>query len=399
MKQLVAVSLFALVWAGSSVSAPAADPVRNDWPRFRGPTGDGLSPAKGVPTTWSRDKNVLWAADLPKAFKIVPRDITVERPPDLKESGSKADLESKAFNPYSSPIVSGGKVFVATAGIRTSEHKLLCFDLADGKRLWETLIPSGPLGETELDQALESKSRGRASFGHRYGYNCTTPCTDGERVYVTFGTGTMVAVDFDGKVIWQKPIVELRGNDVGKQTVNYLRYVNLCIATSPILYKDVVIQVSDNGGGAPEHLSQGETRDDYKNKPSSIMAFDRKTGDLRYRVDRTGDATSWSTPILVTFSDKTVLIHKNSAGVQGIDPENGKVIWGLKVKQNVRTSLVYGAGLVYSAGEGPQSMAFAVDAGSTGDITRSVKWTFPFETGLNDRARMRATISVVCTML
>jgi outer membrane protein assembly factor BamB len=192
----------------------------------------------------------------------------------------------------------------------------------------------------------------------------------------------MAAVDFQGKVAWQKPIVELRGKDVGKQPADSLKYVNLCIATSPILYKDLVIQICDNGGGGPEHLPEGETRDDYKNKPSSIMAFDCKTGELKYREDRTGDSISWSTPILVTFNDRAILVHKNSRAAQGIDPDNGKVLWSFRAQQNVRTSFVYGAGLVYSAGEGRSSMAFTVDAASTGDISKNVKWTFPFETGL-----------------
>ena len=42
--------------AGPRTKEPAAKAdSKNDWPRFRGPTGDGLSPAKGIPTTWSKD--------------------------------------------------------------------------------------------------------------------------------------------------------------------------------------------------------------------------------------------------------------------------------------------------------------------------------------------------------
>ena len=184
-KRLIAIGLLALAWANpnTAVSAAAADTAKNDWPRFRGPNGDGLSPTTGIPTTWSKDKNVLWKADLPKAFKIVPRDVIAEKPADLKESGSPSDMQSKAFNPYSSPIVSGGKVFIASAGIRTSEHSLLCFQLSDGKLLWETPVPPGPLVVSELNDILDEQAsnlphKKRPNFGHRYGYNCTTPCTD-----------------------------------------------------------------------------------------------------------------------------------------------------------------------------------------------------------------------------
>ncbi|MGD0896658.1 MAG: PQQ-binding-like beta-propeller repeat protein [Thermoguttaceae bacterium] len=299
MKQLISFILLTIVWANSIINASAADPVKNDWPRFRGPTGDGQSPAKGIPTTWSKDQNVLWKADLPKAY-----------------------------NPYASPIVSGGKVFVATAGKEPSEHKLLCFNLADGKPVWETAIPPGPKELKDL----------------RAGYNCPTPCTDGERVYVTFGSCALTAVDFQGKVVWRKPL------ETNFQT---------SLGTSPILYKDLVIQVCDTQG------------------PSSILAFDRKTGDVKYQEPRP-DGTAWGTPILVTFKAKTVMILKANKKVQGVDPENGKVLWTATVKHESMASPVYGAGLVYSdTGWGGEGCAVAVDAESAGDITKNIKWKLP----------------------
>ena len=266
-----------------------------------------MSPAKGLPTTWSKDQNILWKADLPKAF-----------------------------NPYSSPIVSGDKVFVTTALNEATGHKLLCFNLTDGTKVWETDIPAGPFVLTDK----------------RPGYLCPTPCTDGERVYVTFGSCELTAVDFQGKVLWQKPIEK----DFG-----------VCLATSPILYKDLVIQVCDTS----------------MKTPSSIMAFDRKTGEVKYREARTVD-TSWSTPILVTFKDKTVMIHKGGGGLQGFDPESGKTLWTANLKHGAMASPVYGGGLVYSApGWGGDGVVVAVDAESVGDLSKKVPWTVPVAKGLS----------------
>lgn len=31
-----------------------------DWPQFRGPTGQGVSEERGLPLTWSENKNVRW---------------------------------------------------------------------------------------------------------------------------------------------------------------------------------------------------------------------------------------------------------------------------------------------------------------------------------------------------
>src|SRR5437868_1766841 len=36
-----------------------------DWPQFRGPTGQGLSAAKHVPVRWSATENIAWKATIP----------------------------------------------------------------------------------------------------------------------------------------------------------------------------------------------------------------------------------------------------------------------------------------------------------------------------------------------
>ena len=203
MKHVIKVSLLALVVAGSSAGVGAADTSNNDWPRFRGPTGDGVSLAKGIPTTWSATQNVLWSANLPRT---VPN-----------ERLTKDDLNNPpyAYNPWSSPIVSGDKVFVATSGARREEHKLLCFNLADGKPLWETSIPPGPVTIRQMSNLLDNVDWVKTKGGPRrknthiaIGYDTCTPCSDGERVFVMFQSYALTALDFQGKILWQKPLAK-----------------------------------------------------------------------------------------------------------------------------------------------------------------------------------------------
>ena len=35
-----------------------------DWPQWRGPSGNGVSAEKGLPVTWTNDKNIAWRAKL-----------------------------------------------------------------------------------------------------------------------------------------------------------------------------------------------------------------------------------------------------------------------------------------------------------------------------------------------
>src|SRR4051794_29410846 len=99
-----------------------------DWPGWRGPTGQGISDEKALPTEWDAKtgKNVLWKAPLP---------------------GGKA----RADNNQSSPIVVRGKVFLTAsvwpAGSTTKdfpEHHVLCFDAAKGTPLWDVTVEHGP---------------------------------------------------------------------------------------------------------------------------------------------------------------------------------------------------------------------------------------------------------------
>jgi outer membrane protein assembly factor BamB len=342
-----------LILAASVGVATAADSAHTDWPRFRGPTGDGVSLAKGIPTTWSATQNVLWSADLPRAYMSWPRDVISS---DKFDVGSRLDKTDKtlypptvvsddpavlerSFQPYSSPIVSGDKVFVATAGVRVDGNRLLCFNLADGKPLWKT---PGPKVEAQIYPL--SKETG---VHHAYGYNLATPCTDGERVYVAFGTGDLTAVDINGKVVWQNILCK----DPGRP-LNMDHALIDQVISSPIVYKDLVLIVVSG----------------------YLKAYNRHTGVKTYDV-QIGGGNLWSTPILVTFKEKTVFLIP----WKGIDPENGNTIWTWSPKQpplreiSNCSSMIFNSGLLINFGI--HGAAIPVDESTTGDISAvKEKW-------------------------
>ena len=39
--------------------------AQENWPQWRGPDGNGVSAAEGLPTNWSQTENVVWATALP----------------------------------------------------------------------------------------------------------------------------------------------------------------------------------------------------------------------------------------------------------------------------------------------------------------------------------------------
>src|SRR4051812_14157022 len=96
-------SLFVLM---AMVGVPA---LAENWPKFRGPTGQGLSSETAVPVTWSVTQNVAWKADI-------------------------------AGEGWSSPIVWGDKVFVTAALEKGVSCHVLALDAGSGKVLWDVEV-------------------------------------------------------------------------------------------------------------------------------------------------------------------------------------------------------------------------------------------------------------------
>lgn len=154
----------------------------DDWPAWRGPTGQGYCFEKDVPMKWSATENVKWKVK-------------------LDHPGN------------STPIVWKDKVFLTIANKGGSVRSILCFNRADGKQLWKNDIP---YGEKERNWTQDW-------------YANASPTTDGERVIVTFGSAGMYCYDFAGKELWKR-------TDLGTWSHGFGN------AASPILYHDLCIQ-------------------------------------------------------------------------------------------------------------------------------------------------------------
>ncbi len=166
-----------------------------NWPRFRGSEGIGVSRETGLPLTWSSTENVRWKTPLPG--------------PGM-----------------SSPVVWGNRVFV-TQALDKDGHKraLLCFDRKDGKQLW---------------QAVEEFSGTESTYQGEPHFCSATPATDGERIIVSHASAGLFCYDMNGKRLWKR--------DLGKCEQIW------GTAASPIIFKDLVIH---NFGPGPRTFMIG----------------------------------------------------------------------------------------------------------------------------------------------
>lgn len=194
------------------------DPQFSDsqnWPGWRGYNGQGIATHNTVPLEFGRDTSAGWSVVVPGKG-------------------------------YSSPIVWLNQVFVTTEVEKNL--MILCYSIKDGEMLWKVDVGTA-IGPTH----------------NHNGHASSTPVTDGERLFSFFGATGLFCHDLDGNELWQAdlgPLQQMHG-----------------LGSSPILYKDYVIQLCDN------------VKDSY------IAAFNKLTGEEVWRTARSSGG-GWTTPIL-----------------------------------------------------------------------------------------------------
>ncbi len=237
---------------------PASAEGKKYWPRWRGPSGQGLAEGSGYPDTWSDRENVLWKVTLPG-------------------SGN------------SSPIIWGDRIFLTTAyesglwPLYTVRRSIVCLRRADGKLLWEAFAP---------DASPEKANR-------KNGYASGTPATDGERVYAYLGGHGLLCVDVNGKQVWHRAL-DARSAYHGT-------------ACSPLLYRDRVIVYQDQrrpspsfvaafdkltgktlwwtnreeqaGWGSPVAIRAGDREEIIVSSQRRVYAYDPSSGQEWWRAD------------------------------------------------------------------------------------------------------------------
>ena len=156
-------STFALILL-LALGAPA---VAENWPHWRGPNLDSTSGETGLPVSWSAngdgDENVRWRYDLP---------------------GPAA----------STPIVWEDRIFVTSTEKEGDALLVLAID-RDGKLQWTARTDSGSVKVFE-------------QFAHETNAAAPSPVTDGEHLYVLFGTANLWSLDMAGKVAWQADLAQ-----------------------------------------------------------------------------------------------------------------------------------------------------------------------------------------------
>lgn len=192
-----------------------------EWTRFRGPNGQGISPAQTIPVKWTED-DYNWKVELPGGG-------------------------------HSSPVVWKDKVFVTTGDAKTDSSTILALSVADGRILWQ-----------------EEYTLGSYRINRLNSYATTTPTVDADRIYVLWPTSSktiLVALDHFGNEVWKRTFeaVHARHGAGG----------------SPIVFEDMVVFTHEQEQGDHDVDSTwialdrktGRTRWRLRRQKSSNMSY------------------------------------------------------------------------------------------------------------------------------
>ncbi len=244
----------------------------------------------------------------------------------------------------STPIVYGDCIYLTTPiGDEDSpDDGILALDW-NGKEQWRQTIGDARKGK------------------HRNGSASNpSPVTDGKGIYVYYKSGNAAGLTMEGKVKWSHNLQKKYGKDT--------LYWDL--GTSPVLTKKHVIYAVMHGG------------------PSYLVAFDKETGEVAWKVDRTYKTPvendhSYATPHVIEVDGKERILVWGAERVTCHEAESGKMIWSCAGfnPQNKRNWVAVGSSVL--AGDdmlvvpyGRNKHIAGIRLGGKGDVTETHRvWT------------------------
>jgi outer membrane protein assembly factor BamB len=242
--------------AALSILLVSSASLAQEWPRFRGPNGAGQSDATTIPVAWDAD-DLLWKVELP----------------------GKGN---------SSPVLWGDRIFLTSADVNDGTRHMLCLSARNGQLLWQRDYPAS-----------------RYQVHQQNTFASSTPVADAKRVYCAWATPeelTLSALDHDGNQIWSLPL----GPFISQHG----------FATSPIVYRDMVILTNDQDGD------------------SFLVAADAASGAILWKAPRkvlVEQNAAYAAPCIRRRTDHPdeLIVVGRSHGVASLDPANGATHWEL----------------------------------------------------------------------
>ena len=269
--EVMVIVLIAAFFLTSSVRWSRAE-HNISWPQFRGPNGSGIAAADArAPVTFGPKQNVVWKVPVPSG--------------------------------HSSPCIWGDSIFLTGFDKKQQELQVLCLDRDSGSIRWCKAVP---VERVEKVHPISSPAT-------------ATPATDGERIYVYFGSYGLLSYNFEGELQWSVPL------PIPKMQLGFGS------GTSPIVLNELVVVNRDEQSGA------------------NVLAVNRQDGKTVWKYSQPATsqfgAASYSTPI--AWGD--LLIFHRMDQIVAHSVEDGTLVWLVRVATGGESTPVVGGDTLFVA--------------------------------------------------
>ncbi len=211
-------------------------------------------------------------------------NVTIDSPNPLTTWSPESVTWQTALAGYgqSTPVVRDGVAYVTSvSGENKDRYYLEAFNLRWQERTWIIELPNAhPVASTPM----VSRS-------------APTPVVDERAVYAFYESGQLVAVDLNGKLVWETDLQVKYGdfsNDFG-------------LSSSPVQTRDSVIVLVDHDG------------------PSYLVALNKADGVENWRTNRGVRYRSWSSPGIVRVGNEEVVVCSSAGTIDGYDARSGRL--------------------------------------------------------------------------
>ena len=320
----------------------------SNWHRWRGPEANGVAPEADPPVEWDTEKNVRWKTPIPgkgSATPIVWKDrvfvvtaIETDRkgeasagpqtPVRLVSQVAQVEPPPRRERP---PRQRGGFGFGRSpAPENVYQFVVMCLDRATGDVLWQ---------KTAVEAVPHEGTHQTGTFA-----SCS-PVTDGENLFVSFGSQGIYAYTLDGEPLWDR--------DLGDMSIR----ARFGEGASPALHGNTLVVPWDHEG------------------QSKLFALNARTGKTLWEIHR-DESTTWCTPLVVEHEGTTQVVMNGSPTSMSYDLKSGELLWeaGGQVRNPISTPVARD-GVVYCM-TGRQGFALtAIPLGGRGDVTDQILWS------------------------
>jgi outer membrane protein assembly factor BamB len=345
------VTAITLILAQTTAAQDFAAQRQRNWHQWRGPEANGTAPLGNPPLEWSDSatgsKNIKWKVAIPgkgAATPIVWGDrifvltaipmgagTTGAASAQLNRAPVQVMAQPQGGQPGQRRGPAAGRGGRGGAPAALHKFEVLCLDRRTGQTIWQ---------RTAKEVVPHEGHHETSSFA------AASPVTDGQRLYVSFGSRGIHCFDLSGTPLWEK--------DLGRMTTK----LSFGEGASPAISNNRLVVAWDHEAG------------------SFIVAFDATTGEEKWRTPRE-EATTWGTPLMVPYAGRVQVVANGTNRVRSYDLDTGEMLWECGGQgPNAIPSPVAIDDMVIAMTGFRQFAAIAIPLNARGDVTNSeqLRW-------------------------